>query len=41
VSSYVDNVLRHRRDEATIIDPPTGTITVPVEVVEDDWRSTV
>ena len=41
VSSYVDNVLRHRRDEATIIDPPTGTITVPVDVVADDWRSTV
>ena len=41
VSSYVDNVLRHRRDEATIIEPPTGTITVPVDVVADDWRSTV
>jgi len=41
VSSYVDTVLRHRRDEATIIEPPTGTITVPVDVVADDWRSTV
>ena len=37
----VDLLGRHRRAEATIIDPPTGTITVPVEVVEDDWRSTV
>lgn len=43
VSSYVDTVLRHRRDEATIIDPPTGTFTLPVAVVsdEDDWRSKV
>jgi len=43
VSSYVDNVLRHRRDEATMINPPTGAITVPVDVIdgEDDWRSKV
>ena len=43
VSSYIDNVLRHRRDEATVIDPPTGTITLPIQVVadEDDWRSKV
>lgn len=42
VSSYVDTVLRHRRDEATIIDPPTGTFTMPVPVIdEDDWRSKV
>ncbi|MCU1524214.1 MAG: hypothetical protein JWO18_1108 [Microbacteriaceae bacterium] len=43
VSSYIDNVLRHRRDEATVIDPPTGTITLPIQIVadEDDWRSKV
>jgi hypothetical protein len=42
VSSYVDTVLRHRRDEATIIDPPTGVFTLPVPVIdEDDWRSKV
>ncbi|MCU1423892.1 MAG: hypothetical protein JWM51_183, partial [Microbacteriaceae bacterium] len=41
VSSYVDTVLRHRRDEATVIEPPTGNITVPIDVVSDDWRSTV
>jgi hypothetical protein len=42
VSSYVDTVLRHRRDEQTIIDPPTGTFTLPVPVIdEDDWRSKV
>lgn len=42
VSSYVDTVLRHRRDEATVIGPATGIITVPVGVVgEEDWRSKV
>ncbi|MFM9876316.1 MAG: DUF4032 domain-containing protein [Rhodoglobus sp.] len=46
VSSYIDTVLRHRRDEATIINPPTGTFTVPIPIVdedadEDDWRSKV
>lgn len=42
VSSYIDTVLRHRRDEATVIGPATGTITVPVSVVaDDDWRSKV
>jgi hypothetical protein len=45
VSSYIDNVLRHRRDEATVIDPATGIITLPVNVVSEaddsDWRSKV
>lgn len=47
VSSYVDTILRHRRDEATIIDPVTGVYTLPVPVVgdevaaEEDWRSKV
>jgi hypothetical protein len=43
VQSYVDNVLRHRRDEATIIDPPTGTFTAPTAIIddEDDWRKNV
>ena len=42
VSSYIDTVLRHRRDEATVIAPATGTITLPVDIVdEDDWRSKV
>ncbi len=46
VSSYVDTVLRHRRDEATIIDPPTGMFTAPISIIEadaaeDDWRSKV
>jgi hypothetical protein len=45
VSSYVDTVLRHRRDEATIIDPPTGVFTAPISILdpgaEEDWRSKV
>jgi hypothetical protein len=45
VSSYIDTVLRHRRDEATVIDQPTESITLPTGVVEDedegDWRTRV
>jgi hypothetical protein len=43
VQSYIDNVLRHRRDEATLIDPPTGAITMPTDILsdEDDWRKNV
>jgi hypothetical protein len=48
VSSYVDNVLRHRRDEATIIDPVTGAITLPTNIIAsdddddgEDWRKNV
>lgn len=42
VSSYIDTVLRHRRDEATVIEPATGTFTAPIEIVdESDWRSRV
>lgn len=33
VQSYVDNVLRHRRDEATMINPPTGTFTAPIDII--------
>ncbi|WP_022889893.1 DUF4032 domain-containing protein [Agromyces italicus] len=33
VSSYINTVLRHRRDEATMIDPPTGSLTAAIEVV--------
>jgi hypothetical protein len=39
LTSYITNVLRHRRDEATVIEPPTGTITLPVDVVDDDTAS--
>ncbi|MET0784981.1 MAG: DUF4032 domain-containing protein, partial [Leifsonia flava] len=35
VTSYINDVLRHRRDEATMIDPPTGAFTVPISVISD------
>jgi hypothetical protein len=39
LGSYVDTVLRHRRDEATVINPPTEAITLPIATGdEDDWR---
>ncbi|MDZ8171938.1 DUF4032 domain-containing protein [Microbacterium xanthum] len=50
LGSYVDDVLRHRRDEATVMGPPTETMSLPVvtadlPVVEDgdgiDWRDLV
>ena len=36
VTSYVQDVLRHRRDEATVIEPATGSITIPIDVTNDD-----
>ena len=36
VSSYIDEVLRHRRDEATILSPHTGTATAALEAVPPD-----
>ncbi len=52
LSSYVDTVLRHRRDEVTVVAPPTASITLPIAVIEadgaeaaadddQDWRSKV
>jgi hypothetical protein len=49
LSSYIKNVLRHRRDEATVIGPPTDTLSIPVMTGaigtitddEDDWRAKV
>ncbi|WP_207454070.1 DUF4032 domain-containing protein [Desertivibrio insolitus] len=41
VSSYVQNVLKNRRDEATVIAPPTDVIAVPANGAEEDWRSKV
>ncbi len=42
LTSYIDNVLRHRRDEVTVINPPTEAITMPVPVSgDDDWRAKI
>jgi hypothetical protein len=51
LTSYIDDVLRHRRDEATLMGPPTETMAVPVitasgPVIDDeddeiDWRDLV
>ncbi|WP_210507195.1 DUF4032 domain-containing protein [Naasia sp. SYSU D00057] len=47
VAAYIDDILRHRRDEATMINPPTGVLTLPMaeaaeeEDADDDWRSKV
>ncbi len=39
VSSYIDDVLRHRRDEATVMGPPTDTLSIPT-VSDADAPST-
>ena len=44
LTSYIDTVLRHRRDEVTVVAPVTGTLTLPIAVIdedEEDWRSKV
>jgi hypothetical protein len=47
LTRYIDDVLRHRRDEATVINPPTSVMTLPLDTVddaavdEDDWRAKV
>ena len=43
LTSYIETVLRHRRDEMTVYGPPTGSlgaITAPTGVIED-WRDKV
>jgi hypothetical protein len=39
VSSYVETVLRFRRDEVTMINPPTEGLTLPIGVVSGGVRS--
>lgn len=51
LTSYIDDVLRHRRDEATVMGPPTDTVSLPVitsavplpDAAADalDWRDLV
>ena len=41
LGSYVDQVLRHRRDEITMMNPPTGAITQPTPTVQVNWRDLV
>jgi hypothetical protein len=43
LTSYIDDVLRHRRDEVTVVGPPTGSNTGAIDAVDDDedWRSKV
>ena len=41
LSVYIDDVLVHRRDEATVMGPPTGTITPPHPTGELNWRDLV
>lgn len=51
LTSYMDEVLRHRRDEATLMGPPTESMTLPVDtdalpLIEEeedavDWRDLV
>jgi hypothetical protein len=39
VTSYINSVLRHRRDEATVIGPQTGSITTSIDVIAPDTSS--
>lgn len=41
LGSYSDQVLRHRRDEITMMNPPTGAITQPTPTVQINWRDLV
>ncbi|GAA2071977.1 DUF4032 domain-containing protein [Pseudolysinimonas kribbensis] len=44
LTSYIDTVLRHRRDEATVYGPPTSALTLPTEVIDlegENWRDRV
>jgi hypothetical protein len=41
LGSYVEHVLTHRRDEITMMNPPTGAITQPTPTVQINWRDLV
>ena len=49
LTSYVEKVLRHRRDEITVVAPVTDTLSIPlttdelatIDPEEEDWRTRV
>ncbi|TPW72855.1 DUF4032 domain-containing protein [Schumannella sp. 10F1B-5-1] len=45
LTDYIDTVLRHRRDEVTVVGPPTSVLTAQLELgveeAEEDWRKNV
>lgn len=48
LTAYIEDVLRHRRDEVTVMGPPTGAFTAPIGTAEgldeddaEDWRAKV
>ena len=41
VTSYIEEVLQHRRDEAMITGPPTEALTLPNPTIAHDWRDRV
>lgn len=49
LTSYINDVLRHRRDEATVMAPTTDTMSIPVNTgsideiddEDEDWRAKV
>ena len=41
VTSYIEEVLQHRRDEAMITGPPTEVLTLPNPTIAHDWRDRV
>lgn len=40
MTSFIDTELRHRRDEATVFNPATEALTLPIDTVTD-WRDKV
>lgn len=41
VSSYINDVLQHRRDEAMVTGPPTEAFTLPNPTIDINWRDRI
>ena len=41
LQSYIDGVLKHRRDEAVVTGPPTEALTLPNPTIELNWRDRI